>query len=135
MRQKLTSKQMKAKFIQNVSSESMKIKDEKRGISQLIRLCEKKDLLPCVVFVFSRRKINELSMGLAEMKSIKLIDKVKLAIYVENRRQDSYFLSSRLAKAETSRQEVAPTTSSAGTAPLWNSHPSWSSLANREGSG
>lgn len=45
----------------NVTSESMRFKEEKRGIVQLIRLCEKKELLPCVIFVFSKKKIGELS--------------------------------------------------------------------------
>ncbi len=41
----------------------MQRKDEKRALTQLIKLCEKKELLPCVMFVFSRRKINELAEG------------------------------------------------------------------------
>lgn len=44
----------------------MKIKDEKRAMTQLIRLCEKKDLLPCVIFVFSRKKINELAESITK---------------------------------------------------------------------
>lgn len=50
------------------------MKDEKRGISQLIRLCDKKELLPCVIFIFSRRKINELADSLMKLRSLKLID-------------------------------------------------------------
>ncbi|CAD8144660.1 unnamed protein product [Paramecium octaurelia] len=74
MRQKLTQKQIKSKFIQNISAANMKQKDEKRAMTQLIRLCEKKDLLPCVIFVFSRKKINELADSITKQNSLKLID-------------------------------------------------------------
>lgn len=58
----------------NVTSESLRFKEEKRAIVQLIRLCEKKELLPCVIFVFSKKKISELAQAFTETKGFKLID-------------------------------------------------------------
>jgi antiviral helicase SKI2 len=40
----------------------------------LIRLCQKKELLPCVMFVFSKKKISELATAFTETKGFKLID-------------------------------------------------------------
>jgi hypothetical protein len=52
----------------------MQFKEEKRSIVQLIRLCEKKELLPAVVFVFSKKKIAELSEAFMDTRGFKLID-------------------------------------------------------------
>jgi antiviral helicase SKI2 len=60
----------------------MRFKEEKRGIVQLIRLCEKKELLPCVVFVFSKKKISELGKAFVETKGLKLIDNKKENIII-----------------------------------------------------
>jgi len=52
----------------------MRFKEEKRSIVQLIRLCEKKELLPAVIFVFSKKKISELAEAFMSQRGFKLID-------------------------------------------------------------
>ncbi len=40
----------------------------------MIRLCDKKELLPAVVFVFSKKKISEIAEAFIKTTGFKLID-------------------------------------------------------------
>lgn len=59
------------KFIKNVSQDDMKRhkdRENNRLVSQLIADCNEKKLLPCVIFCFSKKKIQELAENIYTTK-------------------------------------------------------------------
>lgn len=63
-RVKLMNKNAVDKFIKNITRTDMETADgreEHRVLEELIVDCKKKNLLPCVVFTFSKKKINALA--------------------------------------------------------------------------
>jgi len=52
--------------------------DDKRGISNLIKHCQKEELLPCVIFCFSKFKIMNMSDKISNYNLCNLNEKGKI---------------------------------------------------------
>ncbi|KRX03094.1 P-loop containing nucleoside triphosphate hydrolase [Pseudocohnilembus persalinus] len=87
MAMKNATKMTSDKFISKITKgdmESAKYKDLKRSMYELITHCQQNDLLPCVLFIMSKRQIQDLSEGLSFMNLVNKSEESRIIRYFDH---------------------------------------------------